>query len=271
MSYWHHKTAIITGGSSGLGRALAEALAAGGARLVLAARNGDRLQAVADRLREEGGEVHAVAADITRQEDVQRLFTEAADRFDHLDLLANCAGRSSRASVLDTTADEVRELMELNLLGTIRCTRAALPRLIETKGHLVNIGSLASKVATPYHGGYPATKSAVAAYTQQLRLTLAPEGVHVLLVCPGPIAAAGDKPAASNRPVDDNVPEAAQRPGAGAKLSAIDPHRLAARILTACERRRPELVVPARARLLFALSALSPRFGDWLLRRFSAT
>jgi short-subunit dehydrogenase len=271
MSYWHHKTAIITGGSSGLGLALAEALVARGARLVLAARNRDRLQAVTDRLRQAGGDVQAVAADITREEDVQRLFTEAVDRLGNLDLLANCAGRSSRASVVDTTADEVRALMELNLLGTIRCTRAALPRLLETRGHLVNIGSLASKVATPYHGGYPATKSAVAAYTQQLRLVLTPQGVHVLLVCPGPIAVSGDDLAASNRSEDDNVPDAARRPGAGAKLSAIDPHRLAGRIATACERRRPELVVPGRARLLFALSALSPRLGDWLLRRFSAT
>jgi short-subunit dehydrogenase len=98
-----------------------------------------------------------------------------------------------------------------------------------------------------------------------LRLELADKGVHVMLVCPGPIARddAGKRYAAAA----PNIPDAAQAPGGGAKVKAIDPKDLAASILQGCEARQPELVVPAKARLMFAISQLSASWGDWLLRR----
>jgi short-subunit dehydrogenase len=120
-------------------------------------------------------------------------------------------------------------------------------------------------------GAYPASKHALAAYTQQLRLELSPQGVHVLHVCPGPIArnASRHETEQRGRYAADapGVPDEAQAPGAGARINAIDPTRLAAAILKACERRRPELVIPAKARLLFAISQLSASWGDWLLGR----
>src|SRR6185437_15073130 len=105
-----------------------------------------------------------------------------------LDVLVNNAGRSARRAVLDTTPEDFQELMDLNLISVVRLTRAAVPHLLKTAGHLVNIGSLSGKIATRYMGAYPATKYALAAYTQQLRLELGPQGLHVLLVSPGPIA-----------------------------------------------------------------------------------
>ena len=108
-------------------------------------------------------------------------------RFGRLDVLVNNAGRSMRGKVLDTTPEQFRDLMELNLIALVRCTRAAVPELLRRQGHVVNIGSLASKAASRWVGAYPATKHAVAAYSQQLRLELGPQGLHVLLVCPGPI------------------------------------------------------------------------------------
>ena len=147
---------------------------------------------------------------------------------------------------------------------TVRMTRALAPQLIASGGHLVNIGSLASKVAPKYMGAYPASKFAVAAYTQQLRLELGLQGVHVMLACPGPIRR--DEPGPRYAAAGD-VPTAAQAPGAGAN-SAIAPERLAAAILKACERRKSELVMPAKARLLFAISQLSADWGDWLLNKF---
>jgi len=124
---------------------------------------------------------------------------------------------------------------------------------------------LASKSAARFLGGYPATKFAVAAYSQQLRLELAEDGVHVLLVCPGPIA----RPDAGARydDVAHDLPAAARQPGGGVKVRGLDPDDLARRILHACQRRSPELVVPARARWLFAIQQLWPRLGDWILRR----
>ena len=112
---------------------------------------------------------------------------ETLARFGRLDVLVNNAGRSMRGKVLDATPEQFRDLMELNLIALVRCTRAAVPELLRRQGHVVNIGSLASKAASRWVGAYPATKHAVAAYSQQLRLELGPQGLHVLLVCPGPI------------------------------------------------------------------------------------
>jgi len=179
--------------------------------------------------------------------------------------LVNNAGRSMRGKVLDTTPEQFRDLMELNLIALVRCTRAAVPHLLKQRGHIVNIGSLAAKSAVRWVGAYPATKHAVAAYSQQLRLELGPQGLHVLLVCPGPI----QRKDARLYPLAglEGVPQSARAPGAGVHVPGIPPERLAGAILRACERRRPELVMPGRARILFALSQLWPSLGDWLLRR----
>jgi short-subunit dehydrogenase len=188
------------------------------------------------------------------------------ERFGKLDVLVNCAGSSARGDVRSTTVDDFRQLMELNFFAVVSCTRAALPCLLTTNGHVVNIGSLASKAASRFMGGYAASKFAVAAYSQQLRLELSEEGLHVLLVCPGPIARDVDR----TYPGSENLPESARGAGAGVRLKRIDPAWLAKRILAACERREPEVVVPWKARLLFALAQLWPKGGDWLVRKMSS-
>ena len=176
MSYWQNKVAIVTGGSSGLGRAIAEAFAAAGARVVIAARHAETLEQTAAQLAQKGRQIVPVTADVTRQEDVERLIARTIEEFGRLDALVNNAGRSMRRAVLETTPEEFQQLMELNLIGLVRTTRAAAPHLLASRGHLVNISSLAGKSAARWVGAYPATKFAVSAYTQQLRLELGPQG-----------------------------------------------------------------------------------------------
>ncbi len=267
MSFWQNKVVLVTGGSSGLGRVIAEAFADAGAKLAIAGLEADAVQKAADQMRSVGYDVLGVHADITRQEDVDRLLAETLARFERLDVLVNNAGRSMRGKVLDTTPEQFRDLMELNLIALVRCTRAAVPHLLQHQGHVVNIGSLAAKSAARWVGAYPATKFAVAAYSQQLRLELGPQGLHVLLVCPGPI----QREDARLYPLEglEDVPERARAPGAGVRVRAIPPQELARAILRACQRRRPELIVPGKARLLFALSQLWPSLGDWIVRRKS--
>jgi short-subunit dehydrogenase len=266
MGYWTGKAAIVTGGSSGLGLAIAGALVDAGAHVAIVARSPEKLEAAAGKLRSRGaGQVLTVAADITRAEDVDQMVATVLERFGKLDVLVNCAGSSARGDVMTTSVDEFRRLMELNLFALVHCTRTALPHLLATQGHVVNIGSLAAKSASRFMGGYAASKFAVAAYSQQLRLELSEQGLHVLLVCPGPIARDDDRV----YPGSEDLPVAARKAGAGVKLKLLDPTWLANRILTACERRDAELVVPAKARLLFALAQLSPRWGDWLLRKMT--
>lgn len=267
MGYWQDKTVLITGGSSGLGRALADAFAAAGSRLALIGLEAEAVQAAAGELQARGTEVLPLPSDITRPDEVEGAMAATLDRFGQLDVLVNCAGRSMRGKVADTTPEQFRELLELNFLALVRCTRAALPHLLARRGHVVNIGSLASKSAARWVGAYPASKFAVAAYSQQLRLELGGAGLHVLLVCPGPLA----RQERRLYPLEglEGVPERARRPGAGVKVRAIDPAWLSAAILRACQQRRAELVVPGKARWLFAIAQLWPELGDWLVRRFT--
>jgi len=265
MSFWSDKVALVTGGSSGLGRVIADAFAAAGAKVAIVGLEADAVQKAAGEMQAAGRDVLGLHADITRQEDVDRLFAQTIERFGRLDVLVNNAGRSMRGKVLDTTPEQFRDLMELNLIALVRCTRAAAPHLLKQRGHVVNIGSLAAKSAARWVGAYPATKHAVAAYSQQLRLELGPQGLHVLLVCPGPI----ERKDARLYPLEglEGVPEGARAPGAGVRVKGIPPEQLAAAILRACERRRPELVMPGRARILFAISQLWPSLGDWIVQR----
>jgi short-subunit dehydrogenase len=264
MNNWQNKICLVTGASAGLGLAISRALASHGATVVMNARTLGPLKAAAELLQAAGGKVVALPGDVTAQEDVERIAGEIRTRFGGLDLLCNCAGQSTRGAVLGTTPEDFQKLWEVNFLATVRMTRAFAPQLVERRGHLVNIGSLAGKVAARYYGAYPASKFAVSAYSQQLRLELGPQGLHVLLVCPGPITRNVNAPRYTTA---DNIPAAAQQPGGGAKLRSLDSDWLAERILTACEKRRPELVVPGKVRLLLALAALSPRLGDWLLTK----
>lgn len=270
MSYWRGKRAVVTGGSAGLGRSLACALVRRGAEVMLVARGQPALDAAAAELRALGGSVLAIAADVTSQQDVDRLVSTVMSTWGGVDMVAHCAGRSMRGTALATSVDEFRDLTETNFISAVRLTQAFAAALMVSRGHLVLVGSLASKVAAGYLGAYPASKFPLAALAQQLRMEMSGKGLHSLLVCPGPIAREGAHEGraryAQHAP---DVPAAAYQPAGGAKVRAIDPHWLSEKILRACEERRAELIVPCRARLLFALSQISPRLGDWLLRKMT--
>jgi len=264
-NYWTGKTCLITGASAGLGLAISRALAERDARVVMMARHEPRLFEAAEQIRVDDNNILPAVGDVTSTEDVERIRQEIHSQWGPLDLLCNCAGRSTRGEILETQPAEFQQLWEINFLSAVRFTNAFAADLIQNRGHLVNIGSLAGKLAPKYLGAYPASKFALSAYTQQLRLELGPQGLHALLVCPGPIQRADSSPRYADQ--SESLPDEAQRPGAGAKLRGIKPQWLAERILLACQRREPELVVPGKVRLLCALGQLSPRLGDWLLRK----
>lgn len=267
MSYWANKVAIVTGGTAGLGREIVGEFLRHDARVVVAARNSQRLRRMIDELKLAGQDVLGIETDVTQPAAVEQLVAETMRHFGRLDVLVNNVGQSDRGRVIETSAERFLELFETNFLSVVHCTQAAMPHLLATKGHVINIGSLAAKSAARFLGAYPASKFPLAAYSQQLRLELGPEGLHVLLVCPGPLTRddAGHRYAAAS----GDLPASAQQPGGGVKLKTIPPADLAAWILRACERRQPELVVPAKARLLFAISQLFPTLGDWLVRKNS--
>jgi uncharacterized protein len=265
MNYWRDKVTVVTGGSAGLGFTLSQALVAAGARVVLVARDEARLDEAAGLLRQTGGQITAVAADITTDADVQRIMDTALQSYGRLDALFNNAGMSDRGEALRTPLDRYRELWELNFLAAVRCAQAAAPLLIPNRGHLVFIGSLAAKGASRYLGAYPASKFPLAALAQQMRLEQGPQGLHVLLVCPGPIAR--DDAGRRYQTQAEGLPDSAQQPGGGVKLKGLPAEWLATKILRACQHRHAELIVPGRARWLFALAQIWPSLADWILRR----
>ena len=233
MSYWADKVAVITGGSGGLGRSIAHALARRGLKIVLAARNSEQLESATATIRSAGGTALPIVADITCQDDVERLFHRVIEEFGRLDVLVNSAGRSARGQILDTTPEEFKALMELNFIAAVRRASVPRPELLKNHGHLINIGSLSGKSASRYVGAYPASKFALSAYTQQLRLELSPQGLHVLLVSPGPIARENAEQRYSDQVA--GLPERAKKPGAGVKLRAVSPDKLSEAIVRACE------------------------------------
>ena len=131
------------------------------------------------------------------------------------------------------------------------------------------MGSLASKSAAKFMGPYATSKFALAGFNHQLRLEMAEAGVHVMLVCPGPIARE-DAGTRYTQQVTD-LPKSAAKAGAGVKIKSLDPQSLAVAVLNGCEKRQTEIVVPGKARLLFAIAQLSGAWGDWVLRRFTSS
>ncbi len=262
-SYWQQKVVLVTGGSSGLGLEIASAFAEKGARVIIAALEKDAVEAAVRTFQAKSLDVTGFQVNVCIDEDVERLKSEIMARFGRLDVLANVAGRTDRGKMIQCDADHFAKTMNLNFIALVRVTHAFLPMLLESSGHIINIGSLASKSASRWTGAYPASKHAVAAYSQQLRLEHKEDGLKVLLVCPGPIQRETER----LYPLEglEDLPESARRPGAGVKVSRISPQMLVSAILDASEKGKVELILPKKARLLFTISQICPKLGDWLV------
>ena len=180
--------ALVTGASRGLGLHIAERLAHEGIALVLAARDREKLEQVAEKCRALGVRVEVVSADVARAEDRARLSKEAAA----IDILVNNAGIEVTQLLVDQSEDEVRAQIEINLVAPIELTRASLPAMIARgSGVIVNVSSMSGKSATPYNSVYAATKHGLVGLSSSLEVELHGTGVHVGVVCPGFVSGAG--------------------------------------------------------------------------------
>lgn len=266
------KTAVVSGGSSGLGLAISRMLLARGYSLTILGRDAGRLAAAQETLLNgtvDSARLQTCAADASSPADLKIALDSHLDQFGRLDVLVNVVGRSDRGRIESLDLMVLRELFEANVITALVCSQACLPALRQTHGVIVNIGSLASRVAPRFLGGYVIAKHALAGMTRQMRLECEPDGVHVGLVCPGPIA--------SSRPpdrygVEDNsdIPASASEPGGGAKLKLLSPEAVAAAVMQCIEKREIEIILPAKTRLLMGIGAISPRLADWILSRKSA-
>ena len=179
------KVAIVTGASSGIGKALAYELARQGAKLVVAARNSEKLTGIAQDLENKGTEVLVVRTDVTQEADCKTLIEKAYQRFGRIDILINNAGISMRAILEDLDCSVLRQVMDVNFWGTVYCTKYALPYLLATKGSLVGVISIAGFIGLPGRTGYAASKFAVRGFLNTVRIENIKKGLHVLVAAPG--------------------------------------------------------------------------------------
>lgn len=258
----HGCRAIITGASSGIGRALAMKLAGEGARLIVTARREERLQqlvAEIGRVHEmhqgepEGAQVWPVAGDITDAHLRQHLIATAQEKLGGLDILVNNAGSGAIGPFADADQQRLRQIMEVNFFAPLELIRLALPVLKEgTAPIIVNVGSVLGHCAVPGKSEYVASKFALHGFTDALRMELAGEGIDVLLVSPSTTDSEFFDQAMDN-------PEG-EKPG---RLK-MSPNAVARRVVKAIRRGRREIILSTSGKLLVWADRLAPWLVSWL-------
>ena len=183
------RVALVTGASSGIGEATALGLAEAGARVAIAARRRDRLEALAAKLASLGAEPLVLVADLGDEHEAKRIVAEAEAHYGRLDILVNNAGVMYLEPVIDADLGRWRRMLELNVLSLIAATQAALPGMRSRRdGHIVNISSTAGRVANPNAAGYAATKFGVVAFSEALRREVYQHNIRVTVIEPGAVA-----------------------------------------------------------------------------------
>lgn len=256
MGNWKDKIVVVTGGSAGLGKAIVDEFASAGATVISLSRS---------KLEDSGNVLH-LQADVTDDQSVVTAIDSIIASHQRIDVWVNNVGKSTRVAFQEASIEQYRDLMEINFFPAVRCSLAVLPHLEKSSGSIVLIGTLASRTGWKNIAPYVASKHALSGFAHQLRLETSPK-VHSLFVCPGPIRR--DDAETRYQQQAEGLDESAAAPGAGVKISGIDPSYLARKLIAAVEKRKSELVMPRKARLLFAILQLSPRLGDWLLGKFS--
>ncbi len=252
------RVAIVTGASSGIGAALARQLSAAGVRVVLAARTADKLQALAAELAP--AQALVVPTDVKDPAQVEHLVARTVEHFGGVDILVNNAGFGLYGLVEEYQWDHLRELWEVNFFAVVHLTQAALPHLRARRGAVVNISSVAGKVVLPYMTGYCASKFALNAFSDGLRMELARAGVRVITVCPGRVRTDFHRLAYRD---GKNLPEVFQRRGD----QGVPAESVARATVLALRRNRREIIVPAKLYLVTGLRRLFPALTDRLVAR----
>jgi uncharacterized protein len=248
------RVCVVTGASAGIGEATARALVGAGATVILAARREDRLARIAEEI---GDHASWIRCDVTRADDLERLRGHVADDLGRCDVLVNNAGVPGGGRFEDLSIDRIRVVTETNLVAVMACTKVLLPLLVRSRGHVVNVASLAGRYALPGSSVYSAAKHGVVAFSEALHHELRPRGVMVTVVNPGLVATEGFLPADSPLWRDRVV-----RP------FIMEPDQVARAIVEVIrDRKGPEVSVPRWLAAPQAARVLAPPLYRAALRR----
>ncbi len=248
---------LLTGASSGIGRALALRLAEHGAHLILASRNRARLEELAHAVRQRGGEAVAAPADVADPAQRAALVARAAAAFGGLDVLVNNAGVGAIGWFAEASEGRLRRLFEVNFFAATELTRLALPHLRRGRDPMVvNVSSVVGRRGVPGISEYCASKFALTGWSESLRAELARDGIHVLIVSPGGVATEFR---------GNLIEERFRLPWQGRRGISAD--RCARQIVWAMRRRQNEVVITTGAKFLLLLNRLVPGLLDYVLAR----
>jgi len=228
------KVVVITGASSGIGRALAIEFASKGARLALGARRTELLEELRTELM--GTELLLVKTDVSQEDDCRNLIEETIQHYGKMDVLINNAGISMRAIFEEVDLKVIRQLMDVNFYGTVYCSKYALPYLLKSQGSLVGVISIAGYVGLPGRTGYSASKFAIRGFLDTVRIENLKKGLHVLVAAPGFTASEVRKSALTN-----DGSEQGESPRNESKMMTAE--ECARQIVRAVEKRKRELIL----------------------------
>ncbi len=257
------KVVIITGASSGIGRALTIEFAKQGAFVVAAARSKDKLASLEANLKKSGSNLFVIPTDVSREADCKNLVDSTISKFGKIDILISNAGISMRALFVDSDISVVKKLMDVNFWGAVYCTKYALPFLLKSGGSLVGVSSIAGYKGLPGRVGYTASKFALQGFLETVRSENLKNGLHVLIACPGftssnirntALAADGSQQGESPRDED----------------KMMSPEDVAVKIARAIDKRKRTLVLTTEGKLIVWLNKFFPALLDKMIYKSMA-
>lgn len=257
--FFSNKVVVVTGGTDGIGKGLVDTLLAQGAKVATCGRHHDKLY----KLQSEypSYPLHTVVADVSNENDCRHFIESTIKAFGGIDVLINNAGVSMRALLKDTSIDVIKRVMDVNFFGVVYCTKYALPSLIERKGVIVGVSSIAGYRGLPGRSGYSASKFALQGWLESIRTELAGDGVHVMWVCPG-FTASNIRFAA----LTSQGEQQGESPMEEGKTMTAE--ECAGHILDAIEHRKRTLVLTFTGKQTVFMNKFFPAWADKLIRKF---
>ena len=252
------RNVIVTGASSGIGLETAREFARAGCNVVLASRNKERLDKLAQELSSLGGQRLVVPTDVSHREQAEAMVGRTVETFGGVDILVNNAGLGLDATIAEGRLDNMRYLFDVNFWGTVHCIQAVVPNMRQQRrGMIINVSSVAGRIATPYNGVYSATKAALNALSDALRMELAEDGIRVLAIYPGLTVTDFRK----------NVIRELGLPGPSWLLRWVAARAVAKVIVRAARRGQREAFVTLGDMVAVGAKNVAPRLVDWGVRR----
>lgn len=259
MSFFNNKVVVVTGGSEGIGKAIIELLIPQGAKIATCGRNHDKLYQL--QMQYAGTLLHAVACDVSKENDCKRFIESTIKTFGGIDILINNAGISMRALVKDVDLEVMKKVMDVNFFGAVYCSTFALPSIIERKGTIVGISSIAGYRGLPGRSAYSASKFALQGWLESLRIEMMDQQVNVMWVCPGFVSSN-----IRNMALDSEGNPQKINPMDESKLMSAE--ECAQYILNAIEKRKRSLILTFTGKRTVFMNKFFPAFTDKMVHKF---